>query len=276
MERAFYGCLRPTNRSTAHRCKHMPSYRQAGKLAVFPDNTGFPAYYAKETICDQFLILKHPEVQCHHFSIIFMSTSWKQLSLLLSQCSNCNWNVVIISFPRKGNTLVLIFLYKALFKAELPWDSIHTRGIKHWMCNGQREQSKCPPQLILVSVFYLHSWCDLVLNNNVHCVNQKHNKTLSWKWKFPQVRMEEHKHSIYRCPCGLMLWRCSCLRQTDKSPCEEQHVLSALMRKSTASSWSQPANLASSHLQGGPCPPAGKYSATRSKRAFDNLSGPLW
>lgn len=41
----------------------MPSYRQAGKLALFPDSIGFPADDAKEIIWDQFLIyiLKHPE-----------------------------------------------------------------------------------------------------------------------------------------------------------------------------------------------------------------------
>lgn len=56
------------------------------------------------------------------------------------------------------------------------------------MCKGQQRQSKCPPQLILVSVFHLHSWCELVLKNNVHRVNQKHDKTFS----FPEAVLETH------------------------------------------------------------------------------------
>jgi len=81
--------MRPTNRSTAH--KHIPSYREAAKLAVLPGSIGFPAYYAKETIWDQFLIFfsKQPEVQCHHFSIVFMS-----VSVELGNNCHCSLNAI--------------------------------------------------------------------------------------------------------------------------------------------------------------------------------------
>lgn len=50
----------------------------------------------------------------------------------------------------------------------------------HWMRKGQQMQ------LIWVSMFYSQSHRELVLKNNVHCVEQKHNTTPS----FPEAVLE--------------------------------------------------------------------------------------
>ena len=210
----------------------------------------------------------------------------KQLSLL-SQCNNCNWNVIIIILLRKGNILVLAFLYKALFKAELPWVNTHTtRGIKY--CTGCAKDTKCSPSVhhswfwFRCSTYILGvSLCSKIMYTVSTKNTTKHSAFQKLSWKIPHVGKEERAQTEYT----QMSMRASAMKMflagtdrqepwqgtvcSEKCPDEKKHS-TKLTRAN------QPCQLPPPRRAMSPSREILCNKEQQTDRAFDNLSAPLW
>lgn len=199
------------------------------------------------SILNFFFFLKQPEVRCHPSGIIFTSMS-------VELGNNCHHslnaitataNVVKILYLRKGNTLILVFLFKVLFKDELlRIKTCTTRGKKY--CSGCAKAAKWTPSVhhswfwfrYFTHILRMNLCSQIMLSSHQSKTLQNPQLSRSCPGKSHTWRMKrEHRQSTYRCPGRLMLLRSSCLGQAHKNSREEQCILrNAPMRSSTVPS----------------------------------------
>lgn len=154
-----------------------------------------------------------------------------------------------------------------------------------WMCKGCQMNSKCPPQLILVSIFHSHSPYELVLSNNALITSIKNItkpsafQKLSWKISHVEneeraqaehIQMSRQADALKKFLSGTgaqeLSWGAV---HSEKCPDEKQHC--AELTTADRPGQLQPPRKATSLSRETLC-----HKEQETNRASDNLSAPLW